>query len=52
MCCAFEGPPNIVRFHGTGRVATREYRRRKNLSSIDGLPAFDADPVDEPQRVP
>jgi hypothetical protein len=52
MCCAFEGPPNIVRFHGTGRVVTREYRRRKNLSSIDGLPAFDVDPVDEPQRVP
>jgi predicted pyridoxine 5'-phosphate oxidase superfamily flavin-nucleotide-binding protein len=114
MFCAFEGPPSIVRFHGTGRVVTlyddeypalaswfvdlpgaravivvdvervsdscgwgvpllayegernllepfferkgeagsREYRRRKNLSSIDGLPAFDVDPVDEPQRVP
>jgi hypothetical protein len=114
MFCAFEGPPNIVRFHGTGRVVTlydddypalasrfvdlpgaravivvdvervsdscgwsvplmsyegernllepfferkgeagsREYRRRKNLTSIDGLPAFDVDPVDEPQHVP
>jgi predicted pyridoxine 5'-phosphate oxidase superfamily flavin-nucleotide-binding protein len=23
MFCAFDGPPNIVRFHGTGRVVTR-----------------------------
>lgn len=114
MFCAFDGAPDIVRFHGTGRVVTRyddeypalasrfvdlpgaravivvdvervsdscgwsvplmsyegernllepfferkgeagarEYRRRKNLTSIDGLPAFDADPVDEPQHVP
>ncbi|WP_125777104.1 pyridoxamine 5'-phosphate oxidase family protein [Antribacter gilvus] len=114
MFCAFEGPPNIVRFHGTGRVVTlyddeypalasrfadvpgaravvvvdvvrvsdscgwgvplmayegerdllapfferkgeagqREYRRRKNLSSIDGLPAFDVDPLDEPEPAP
>jgi predicted pyridoxine 5'-phosphate oxidase superfamily flavin-nucleotide-binding protein len=114
MFCAFEGPPNIVRLHGTGRVVTlydaeypelagrfaevpgaravivvdverisdscgwgvplmsyegerdllgphferkgeagsREYRRRKNLASIDGLPAYDVDPVDEPEHVP
>lgn len=114
MFCAFDGAPDIVRFHGTGRVVTRyddeypalanrfvdlpgaravivvdvervsdscgwsvplmsyegernllkpfferkgeagsrEYRRRKNLTSIDGLPAFDADPVDAPQHVP
>ncbi|WP_435771554.1 pyridoxamine 5'-phosphate oxidase family protein [Nocardioides sp. SYSU DS0651] len=109
MFCAFEGPPNIVRFHGRGRVVTiydqeydalaarfdelpgaravvvvdierisdscgygvplmdyvgerdllqpyftrkgregaADYRRRKNRTSIDGLPAFDFDPLDE-----
>ncbi|HWI42089.1 MAG TPA: pyridoxamine 5'-phosphate oxidase family protein [Nocardioides sp.] len=109
MFCAFDGPPNIVRFHGTGRVVTlhheeydalraqfadfpqaravivvdvervsdscgygvplmdfredrtlmhswaerkgdagtADYRRRKNRTSIDGLPAFDFDPLDE-----
>lgn len=109
MFCAFEGPPNIVRFHGTGRVVTvydeeyaslaarfdelpgtravivvdidrisdscgygvpfmeyagerdllqpyferkgvagsADYRRRRNRTSIDGLPAFDDDPLDE-----
>lgn len=109
MFCAFDGAPNIVRFHGRGRVVTRydeeyadlagrftdlpgaravvvvdiervsdscgfavplmsyvgerdllpayferkgvegsaEYRRRKNLSSLDGLPAFDFDPASE-----
>lgn len=109
MFCAFEGPPNIVRLHGTGRVVTRyddgyaalaerfsdvpgaravvvvdvdrisdscgwgvplmelrgqrdllgpyfdrrgpdgaaEYRRRKNRTSLDGLPAYDFDPLDE-----
>ncbi|WP_402464674.1 pyridoxamine 5'-phosphate oxidase family protein [Isoptericola aurantiacus] len=107
MFCAFDGAPNIVRFHGVGRVVTRhddgypalagrfadvpgaravvvvdvervsdscgwgvplmsyegerdllgpffarkgeagqeEYRRRKNATSIDGLPAFDAAPA-------
>ena len=107
MFCAFEGPPNIVRLHGTGRVVTlyddefagllehftetrgaravivvdvqrvsdscgygvplmeyagerdllpavhgrkgdegqAEYRRLKNVTSIDGLPAFDYDPA-------
>lgn len=106
MFCAFEGPPNVVRLHGTGRVVSiyddeydawaprfaerrgvravivvevervsdscgygvpvmsfeeerdllprhmerkgpeglREYRRLKNRTSIDGLPAFDDDP--------
>lgn len=106
MFCAFEGAPNIVRFHGTGRVVTvyddeyddlaarfsdlpgaravvvvdiarisdscgygvprmeyagerdllqpyferkgvdgsADYRRQKNRTSIDGLPAFDFDP--------
>lgn len=106
MFCAFEGPPNIVRLHGRGRVVTiydeeftslaghfdevagaravilvdvervsdscgygiplleyvgerdllpqymdrkgaagqAEYRRQKNTTSIDGLPAFDFDP--------
>lgn len=109
MFCAFEGAPNIVRFHGTGRVVSRyddryddlaarfddmpgaravivvdverisdscgygvplmsfegerdllqryftrkgvagsaDYRRRKNRTSIDGLSAFDDDPLDE-----
>ncbi|HVK29736.1 MAG TPA: pyridoxamine 5'-phosphate oxidase family protein [Nocardioides sp.] len=109
MFCAFEGAPNIVRFHGRGRVVTRyddeyllleplfvdlpgaravivvdierisdscgfgvplmeyagerdllqpyferkgvdgsaDYRRRKNRNSIDGLPAYDFDPLDE-----
>lgn len=109
MFCAFEGAPNIVRFHGRGRVVSRyddeyllleplfvdlpgaravivveierisdscgfgvplmdyvgerellqpyfdrkgvegsaDYRRRKNRVSIDGLPAFDFDPLDE-----
>ena len=109
MFCAFEGAPNIVRFHGRGRVVTiyddeyaglaarfddlpgaravivvdidrvsdacgygvplmeyagerellqryfgrkgtegsADYRRRKNRTSIDGLPAFDYDPLDE-----
>lgn len=106
MFCAFEGPPNVVRLHGTGRFVTlyspefaelaalfpdrrgaravivvdvhrvsdscgygvpvleytgerellqpymerkgdegrREYRRKKNAVSLDGLPAFDYDP--------
>ena len=112
MFCAFEGPPNIVRLHGRGRVVSLyddeyatlvehfterrgaravivvdvervsdscgygvplydhvgerdllpafmdrkgadgqvAYRRAKNLTSIDGLPAFDDDPapVEEP----
>jgi hypothetical protein len=114
MFCAFDGPPNIVRLHGTGRVVTwyddeypalvsrftevpgaravivvdvervsdscgwgvplmsyegerdiigpyfdrkgeagqREFRRRKNLTSIDGLPAYDVDPLDERDLVP
>lgn len=104
MFCAFEGPPNIVRLHGTGRVVSvyddeyaewagrfpeipgaravivvdverisdscgygvpfmdyvgerdllpqyferkqvepDEYRRKKNRTSIDGLPAYDFD---------
>lgn len=109
MFCAFEGAPNIVRFHGTGRVVTRyddgypalasrftdvpgaravivvdvarvsdscgwgvplmsydgerdligpyferkgekgqrEFRRTKNRTSIDGLPAYDVDPLDD-----
>jgi hypothetical protein len=109
MFCAFAGAPNIVRFHGRGRVVSvyddeyadlaarftdlpgaravvvvdierisdscgwsvplmeyagerdllapyferkgvegsADYRRRKNRTSIDGLPAFDFDPVDE-----
>lgn len=109
MFCAFEGPPNIVRLHGTGRVVglyddgyddlaarfaelpgaraivvvdvervsdscgwgvplmtyqgerdlvqpyferkgadgSADYRRRKNRTSLDGLPAFDDDPLDE-----
>ena len=108
MFCAFEGPPNTVRLHGTGRVVTMyddeyadlighfaetrgaravvvvdvhrvsdscgygvpqmdyvgerdllpaymdrkgapgrvDYRRLKNTTSIDGLPAFDYDPAD------
>jgi hypothetical protein len=107
--CAFEGPPNIVRLYGTGRVVTvydedyhalaanftdlpgaravvvvdierisdscgfgvprmkyesernllqpyferkgvqgsADYRRRKNRTSLDGLPGFDDDPLDE-----
>ncbi|WGX98578.1 pyridoxamine 5'-phosphate oxidase family protein [Nocardioides sp. L-11A] len=109
MFCAFDGAPNVVRFHGRGRVVTRydegyaelaarfvdlpgaravivvdidrvsdacgygvplmdyagerdllpryfrrkgvegsaDYRRRKNRTSIDGLPAYDYDPLDE-----
>lgn len=109
MFCAFDGPPNIIRFHGHGRVVTvyddgydelaarftdlpgaravvvvdierisdscgwgvplleyagerdllqpyferrgidgsADYRRRKNRASIDGLPAFDFDPLEE-----
>ncbi len=109
MFCAFEGPPNIVRLHGRGRVVSRyddeyaewaprftdlpgaravivveierisdscgygvplmsfegdrdllpgyferkgvegsaDYRRRKNRTSLDGLPAYDFDPMDE-----
>lgn len=107
MFCAFDGPPNIVRFHGRGRIAPlgseeyaalrprfvdfpgdravivvdvervtdscgygvplmdyrkdrtlmrqwsekkgiagqAEYRRDRNLTSIDGLPAYDYDPA-------
>lgn len=114
MFCAFDGPPNIVRLHGTGRVVTlyddgyaalaarftdvpgaravivvdvkrvsdscgwgvplmtyagerdlmgpyferkgeegqREYRRSKNLTSIDGLPAYDDDPAEGPAGDP
>lgn len=114
MFCAFEGPPNIVRFHGRGRVVTlldeqyadlagrfaelpgaravivvdieriadacgfgvplmeyagerdllppyfarkgpegsADYRRRKNRTSIDGLPAYDFDPPDGPAPRP
>lgn len=109
MFCAFDGPPNVVRFHGRGRVVSvyddgyddlaarfdevpgaravivvdierisdacgwgvplmeyagerdllqpyfarkgaegsADYRRRKNRTSVDGLPAFDFDPLDE-----
>jgi len=112
MFCAFEGPPNIVRLHGTGRVVTlydaeyaelaarftalpgaravivvdvdrisdscgygvplmeyvgerdllppyfarkgvegsADYRRRKNRTSLDGLPAFDFDAPAGPAR--
>ena len=108
MFCAFEGPPNTVRLHGTGRLVTLyddeyadllghfaetvarravivvdvhrvsdscgygvplmdyvgerdllpaymerkgaagrvDYRRLKNATSIDGLPAFDYDPAE------
>lgn len=111
MFCAFDGPPNIVRLHGTGRVVSRyddeyaalaarfsdvpgaravvvvdvervsdscgwgvplmsyegerglvgpyferkgeegqrEYRRTKNRTSIDGLPAYDDDPLPAPR---
>ncbi|GAA4803390.1 pyridoxamine 5'-phosphate oxidase family protein [Nocardioides caeni] len=114
MFCAFEGAPNIVRFHGQGRIVTRyddeyvlleplfvdlpgaravvvvdiervsdscgygvplmdyvgerellqsyfgrqgvegsaDYRRRKNRTSIDGLPAYDFDPPVEPPVEP
>lgn len=107
MFCAFEGPPNVVRLHGTGRFVTiyddefaelagmfdehqsaravvivdvhrisdscgygvpfmeyagerdllprsmerrgvegqATYRRKKNRTSLDGLPAFDYDPA-------
>ncbi|SEE44722.1 pyridoxamine 5'-phosphate oxidase family protein [Jiangella alba] len=107
MFCAFTGPPNVVRLHGTGRFVTlyseefaelvrlfpdrrgaravivvdvhrvsdscgygvplmdyagerdllqphmerkgedgrADYRRRKNATSLDGLPAFDYDPA-------
>ena len=107
MFCAFEGPPNVVRLHGTGRFVTiyddefatwaprfaelrgaravivvdvhrvsdscgygvpfmdyvgerdllpphmerkgvegrAEYRRKKNVRSLDDLPAFDFDPA-------
>ncbi|MFE7227348.1 pyridoxamine 5'-phosphate oxidase family protein [Nocardioides sp. NPDC057577] len=107
MFCAFDGAPNIVRFHGRGRVVTRyeeeyaelasrftdlpgaravvvvdiervsdscgfavplmsyvgerellgpyferkgidgsaDYRRTKNLTSLDGLPGYDFDPA-------
>jgi hypothetical protein len=110
MFCSFEGPPNIVRLHGTGRIVTLydaefeslsrlftelrgvravivvdvtrvsdscgygvpfmsyegerdllpphmerrgdagrvAYRRRKNVVSIDGLPAFDYDEAEAP----
>jgi len=50
MFCAFDGPPNVVRLHGCGRVVTvydealATYRRTKNQVSIDGLPAFDFNP--------
>jgi predicted pyridoxine 5'-phosphate oxidase superfamily flavin-nucleotide-binding protein len=114
MFCAFDGPPNIVRLHGRGRVVTlyddefstlvglfsetrgaravivvdvervsdscgygvphleyvgerdmlpgnmdrrkeegrRAYRRKKNTTSIDGLPAFDFDPPTHPPDEP
>jgi hypothetical protein len=97
MLCAFDGPPRILRLHGTGEVlpvggpgedgvravirvhldrisdscgfgvplmdfvgtrtqrgrwletkdedALRAYVRERNAASIDGLPAFDAEPV-------
>ena len=47
MFCAFDGRPNIVRLHGTGRVVSRydraDYRITKNRTSIDGLAAYDFD---------
>lgn len=114
MFCAFQGPPNIVRLHGRGRVVTlyddgfaelaalfpetrgaravvvvdvervsdscgygvplmehvgerdllppymerkgaqgqAAYRRLKNRTSIDGLPAFDFDPEPDPEPQP
>ncbi|NEE00699.1 pyridoxamine 5'-phosphate oxidase family protein [Phytoactinopolyspora halotolerans] len=114
MFCAFSGPPNVVRLHGTGRFVTLyddefagyidmfpekrgaravivvdvyrisdscgfgvplmdyvgerdmlpahmerkgadgqvTYRVKKNRVSLDGLPAFDYDPVSEPEPDP
>jgi hypothetical protein len=51
---SYEGERNLLEpfFERKGEAGSREYRRRKNLTSIDGLPAFDVDPVDEPQHVP
>lgn len=40
MLCAFEGPPRIVRFHGSGRVITPDHARFAELrSQFDDLPA-------------
>ena len=39
MFCAFDGAPNIVRFHGTGRVVTRyddEYPALGGIRKADG----------------
>lgn len=40
MLCAFEGPPRILRFHGSGRVITPDHASFAELrSQFDDLPA-------------
>src|SRR5688572_31387918 len=34
MCCAFEGPPRIVRLHGTGEVVVRDSPEYDSLRSF------------------
>ena len=48
---SYEGERNLIEpyFERKGEEGQREYRRRKNLTSIDGLPAYDDDPLPAPQ---
>jgi len=46
---SYEGERDLIGpyFTRRGVEGAADYRRRKNLTSIDGLPAFDFDPMDE-----
>jgi hypothetical protein len=52
MFCAFDGPPNIVRFHGTGRVVTRYDPEYTELAArFDELPGARAVVVVDVARI-
>ncbi|UMG93120.1 hypothetical protein [Nocardioides sp. TF02-7] len=46
---SYEGERDLLQraFARRGVAGSADYRRRKNRTSIDGLPAFDDDPLDE-----
>ncbi|GAA3807224.1 pyridoxamine 5'-phosphate oxidase family protein [Nocardioides panacisoli] len=52
MFCAFDGPPDIVRFHGTGRVVTRYDAEYAELAArFDELPGARAVVVVDVERI-
>lgn len=47
---SYEGERGIIEpyFERKGEAGQQEFRRQKNRTSIDGLPAYDVDPLVEP----